>query len=104
MIFVYIKHQVANFKNWRELYDGHRQTRKEKGCLEEWLFQKFDDENDVTILFAWDNEDRAREFIQSQDLKDAMQKAGVMQKPEIRFLNQVENIDLERHYTQQPNL
>ena len=97
MIYVYIKHQVANFRNWRELYDGHRETRKRKGCLTEQLFQKFDDENDVTIVFGWDNEENAREFIQSQDLKDAMQRAGVMQKPEVRFLNQVESIDLVRH-------
>ena len=52
MIYVYVKHTVANFANWREIYDGHRETRRRKGCLNERLFQKFDDENEVTLLFT----------------------------------------------------
>tara|TARA_Y100001936_G_scaffold254097_1_gene324781 strand:+ start:7977 stop:8294 length:318 start_codon:yes stop_codon:yes gene_type:complete len=104
MIYVYVKHTVANFANWREIYDGHRETRRRKGCLNERLFQKFDDENEVTLLFTWRDEQSAREFLSSQDLKDTMQKAGVMQKPEIKFLNLVETVNLTATNEQYPNL
>ncbi|MBC77126.1 MAG: hypothetical protein CME64_14030 [Halobacteriovoraceae bacterium] len=103
MIYVYVKHTVANFANWREIYDGHRETRRRKGCLNERLFQKFDDENEVTILFTWSDEQSAREFLGSQDLKDTMQKAGVMQKPEIRFLNLIDEVRLSEGPEQHPN-
>jgi hypothetical protein len=42
------------------------------------------------ILFEWDTLENARNFSQSQDLKDKMQEAGVIGTPEIRYLEQIE--------------
>ncbi len=44
--------------------------------------------NQVVALFEWDNLDNARRYASSVDLKEAMQRAGVVGKPEILFLEE----------------
>ena len=50
------------------------------------LYLSVDDPRDLTIVMDWDSLERARKFVASQDLKQAMQTAGVVGEPEIRFL------------------
>ncbi len=42
------------------------------------------------MLLEWDDLNRARKFAGS-DLRQAMQRAGVADKPDVCFLEQVEN-------------
>ena len=44
---------------------------------------------EVVILMEWDELERARQFVASPDLKEAMQNAGVTDMPTITFLSQV---------------
>ena len=39
------------------------------------------------MLFEVDDLGRAREFVGSDDLREAMQRAGVVDRPDILFLN-----------------
>jgi hypothetical protein len=41
-------------------------------------------------LFEWDDLGKARSFAQSEDLVKIMQKAGVSDKPDIYFLDEIE--------------
>jgi heme-degrading monooxygenase HmoA len=45
------------------------------------------------VIMEWDSLDRARQFAQSAELREAMQKAGVIGRPEVSFLNLVEDLD-----------
>jgi heme-degrading monooxygenase HmoA len=53
------------------------------------VLRDLDDPNDVTVMLGWSDLEKARSFIQSASLKDAMQSAGVTSPPEIRFLETV---------------
>jgi len=48
----------------------------------------------VTVLCEWENMAKARKFINSGELREAMKKAGVTGKPQIHFFNQSEFLDL----------
>ncbi|MEJ2196892.1 MAG: hypothetical protein P8X73_18830 [Ignavibacteriaceae bacterium] len=39
-------------------------------------------------FFEWDNMDNARKFIASSELKEAMGNAGVIETPEVYFLEE----------------
>lgn len=54
------------------------------------LFRNADDPNELVIHFEWDDLDKAREFSQSQDLRETMQRAGASGRPDIYFLDEVE--------------
>jgi hypothetical protein len=44
-------------------------------------------QNVVILLFEAEDVQKAREFSNSSDLREAMQKAGVVDKPDIYFLS-----------------
>lgn len=86
MIHVIIRHKVADYSRWKEAFDAHLNMRKAGGEVTHRLFLSVDDPRDITIVMDWDGLERARRFAGSDELKQAMQKAGVTGEPEIRFL------------------
>lgn len=84
--YVLIRHGVENFPEWKTAYDAHKPERQAAGVTENQLFQDIGDANMVTILFDVEDLDRAKEFTSSDDLREIMQKAGVIGKPEIHFI------------------
>jgi hypothetical protein len=50
------------------------------------LLRNSDDPNEVVLLFETQDLQRARDFAASSDLREKMQEAGVVDKPDIYFL------------------
>lgn len=84
---VVVRHKVENYDTWRVVFDDHENFRKENGEQSARVFQSSDDPNDVLMLFAWDSKDNVHRFMESDNLKETMHKAGVIGKPEIHFLD-----------------
>ena len=94
MCFLLIRHTVKNYSQWKPIYDEHVAARKAAGCRNEQLFRSLSDPNEVTILFEWDNANDAEIFVESEDLRNTMQRAGVIGQPEVRYLEQLEKKSL----------
>ena len=62
-------------------------ARQEGGLKEEHLLRNMDDPNEVILLFEVKDLKKAKEFTASANLREAMQDAGVVDKPDIYFLN-----------------
>lgn len=86
-----IHHSVEDFAQWKPIFDEHANARARNGSKAYRLFRKTGHPNELFILFDWENEDRARAFSRSEDLREAMQRAGVLSQPEIYFLEEIEN-------------
>ncbi|RTZ47605.1 hypothetical protein EKL30_00945 [Candidimonas sp. SYP-B2681] len=86
MAFLLIRHKVRDFKTWKTGYDGHQPKRSEAGLTEKYLLHSSDDANEVVILFEAQDLDRAKTFAASADLREKMQEVGVVDKPDIYFL------------------
>ncbi len=61
-------------------------TRQAAGATELYLLRNIDDPSEVIILFEADDIQKAKEFSASSDLRERMQEAGVIDKPDIYFL------------------
>ncbi len=85
--YMLIRHKVRDFFEWKKVYDSHLMKRIEAGLIEKHIFRNVDDTNEVTILFQARDLARARGFTQSSDLGERMEKAGVVGRPDIFFLN-----------------
>jgi hypothetical protein len=85
--YVLIRHKVRDFSQWKRGYDAHLPKRNEAGLTEKHLLRGASDPNEVIILFEAKDLKRAEDFAGSADLKEAMQKGGVVDKPDIYFLN-----------------
>lgn len=88
MAFLLIRHKVKDFMAWKAGYDAHHPQRTEAGLTEHYLLRGADDANEVVLLFEARDLERARAFATSADLREKMQEVGVIDKPEIYFLNQ----------------
>lgn len=87
MAFLLIRHKVKDFETWKTGYDAHQPKRTEAGLTEKFLLRGADDANEVVLLFEAQDLTRAKVFVASQDLREKMQEVGVIDQPDIYFLN-----------------
>ena len=85
-------HKVEDYARWKTEFESGSgiDMRKEAGEKAYQIFHTDDDSNNLAILFEWDSLDNARKFMESNELREKMQKGGVIGEPEIRFLEEVE--------------
>jgi hypothetical protein len=81
-----VRHKVSDFAKWKPVYDAHLPARQEAGLKEEHLFRNADDPNEV-LLFSVEDFDKAKAFSASDDLRQAMERSGVSDKPDVYFLD-----------------
>jgi hypothetical protein len=77
--------KVKDFKAWRTDYNGNEKSRLSAGITNGRVFHSADDPNDVVVLQDVSDVAKARTWLDSEDLKTAMQKSGVLGSPSIRF-------------------
>jgi hypothetical protein len=85
-----IHHKVKDFATWKPVYDGHGAIRKKVGLTKDHVFRGVADPNMVTIVMEFSDLAKAEAFSASDDLKNAMQAAGVVGKPEILLMNRAD--------------
>jgi hypothetical protein len=85
--YLLVRHKVRDFKTWKVGYDAHQPNRVQAGLAEKYLLRNADDPNEVVALFEARDLSRAKAFATSADVREKMQEAGVVDKPDIYFLN-----------------
>ena len=80
-------HKVKDFDAWKKEFDNHKQVRIDAGLIDRAIGYDVNDNHQVTIVFAVTDMAKAKAFLQSADLKDKMEKAGVEGKPVFFFYN-----------------
>ena len=85
--YLLVRHKVRDFKTWKVGYDAHQPKRVEAGLTEKYLLRSADDPNEVVALFEAQDLSRAKAFAASAELREKMQEVGVVDKPDIYFLN-----------------
>ena len=86
MNYLLVRHKVADFSKWKAAYDAHSPARQNAGLIEKYLLRNTDNQNEVILLFEAKDLPKAKEFAASADLREAMQGAGVVDKPDIYSL------------------
>lgn len=81
MIRFFVRHPVADYKAWREVFDAYHETRKQAGVVGEAVFQAVDDTNDVTLTLDFETLDAAKAFPENPKLKAALEKGGAIGAP-----------------------
>ena len=87
MATMFVRHTVSNYNAWRKVYDDFALVQKAKGVLAEAVYQAADNPNDITVTHDFATVEAAQAFAKSDELKKAMQSAGVVGAPMIWFTN-----------------
>ena len=90
MINVLVRFHVQDFDSWKPVFDEFSTLRREYGSQGGRVFQSSDNPNAVTIQLDWDNLENAKRFYAMDQVRQAMQLAGVQGAPEITYLTQAD--------------
>lgn len=83
MVRLFVRHNVADYETWRKAYDDFDAQRRSMGVTDDAVFQAIDDPNDVTAWHDFESAEASNAFASSDELKAAMQQAGVKGQPQV---------------------
>jgi protein-disulfide isomerase len=80
-------HKLKDWDAFKNEFDKHKQVRLDAGLIDRAIGHPIDDPHEAILVFAVTDMAKAKAFLQSKDLKDKMEKAGVEGKPTSFFYN-----------------
>jgi hypothetical protein len=86
MPYVMVRHKVADFAKWKPAYESHKGARAAAGIKEGHVLRNVDNPNEVVVFLEVTDLATARAFMAAPDLKAAMEKSGVTDKPDVFLL------------------
>ncbi len=90
MPYIPVRHKVEDYTKWKPLFDEHGAARKASGSKGGYLLRNNDDPNEVVMFMEVDDLEKGRQFVQSEDLRQAMERSGVVGQPDVCFLDLVD--------------
>ena len=92
MPYLMIQQRVMDYTQWKAIFDAAGVTRQANGSRGGQLFRSASDPNEVIMLLEWDVLEQARQYAQSEEFHEALQRAGVVGSPAISFLKDGEQV------------
>ena len=90
MPYVMISHKVANYAKWKRGVKAYAPLRKTSGEKCFYACRSSKSPNDVMVWCEWDTAARMKKFMDSAELRQAMQSAGVVGKPAVSFFDKMD--------------
>jgi len=90
---IIVMHTVVDYDRWRAAYDDFDGFREQSGIIGHATNQELGRPNEVIVYHQANDLDTLRTFVDSKELKEAMQGAGVTGAPDIRFVQVVDFAD-----------
>jgi heme-degrading monooxygenase HmoA len=87
-----VRHKVQDYARWKSVFDEDDTNRRAGGSQGGRVLRSASDPNELVLLLEWDDLAKARQFASSYKLREAMQRAGVADQPDIYFLEELEAV------------
>jgi hypothetical protein len=91
MVYLLVDHKVKDFAKWKPVFDKSMPMVNKSGGKGGTLFHVSGEPNHICVLQEYDTKENATKFAESEDLKKAMQDAGVIGTPMIVYLDKIED-------------
>lgn len=92
MVTTIVKHRVANFEVFKRELDAGAEGRRARGWRRHTVLRDVHDPNLVTIIHRVESLHAVKELAGSEELRAAMQRAGVLGPPEVTFLEEADEV------------
>ena len=80
-----VRHRVNDYSAWRSVYDSVDELREQYGCSDDQVLVDPADKEDVFVLHRFPSFEQAEGFAASNELREAMSRAGVAGPPRIEI-------------------
>lgn len=84
------RHEVKDYRAWRRIYDQFEKTRVQQGIIGHAVNQVLGNPKQVVVYHQARDLNTLRAFGDSAELKQAMERGGVVGAPDIHFVRSVE--------------
>ncbi len=88
MAYILVHHKIEDYNKWKPVFDNDAGNRAKHGSTGGKIFRNADNPNDIFTLLEISSIEKGKELTQSDSLKEAMKKAGVIGMPEVYFLDE----------------
>lgn len=90
MYVMAVNHDVEDYDRWKAEFDAF--PKAEMGALFHRLNRNTENPNNLTVVHGFESAEAARAFVDRAELKEAMQRAGVVGMPRIEIFEEVEAV------------
>jgi len=85
---ILINSRVADFKVWQRVFEEHEPVRKAASVTSATVWQAQDDPNNIFVLLECTDLGKIKLFGESEELKMAMARSGVLGQPTMNILGE----------------
>ena len=89
MVRMFVRHTVADYDTWRQVYDSAGEMQEAAGVRGKGVFQSVDDPTDITVWHDFDDLAAAEAFAGAADVRETMVASGVRGEPEVWLTREV---------------
>jgi quinol monooxygenase YgiN len=90
MATLFVRHTVKDYATFKRVYDEVAPLRKEWGVTRASVHRDAEDPNTIVVTHRFKDVEDAKAFAHADELKSAMEKAGVKGAPTFWFTTDVE--------------
>ena len=90
MATLFVRHTVEDYARWKRVYDGFAPTRKKMGVTGASVHRDPADANALIVVHHFKDLNAARAFVDSEELRSAMERSGVAGPPTIWLSEDIE--------------
>lgn len=83
MYRAFTRHTVADYDDWRAVYDDYASERQSLGVVGDAVFRNVENDNEITLYLEFKSLAAARTFGENSSMRGAMDQAGLTGSPEI---------------------
>jgi hypothetical protein len=83
---IVVTHEVKDYSVWRKVYDDDEKNRSKAGFKSN-VYRSIESPNKITIIGEAPNLESVKQYMESPQLKEAMERAGVIGNPVINILD-----------------
>jgi hypothetical protein len=81
MPMLFTQFTVADYAKWRPIFDKQKDLRDKSGMRNVEVYRHSDNPNEVIVMGEADDPAKVREVLGSPEMKENMQRAGVVSVP-----------------------
>ena len=88
---LHVAFEVEDYDAWKKGYDASRDVRKASGEVSYRIYHNVDDPGTVTVLSVQKSAENVQNLMDSPDMKQRMQAAGITKMGQMFLLEEVES-------------
>lgn len=90
MAWTHVRHKVADYNRWKEVYDTAAGLKQEYGWKRYRLFMVNGDRTDLLVMEEFGTVEEAQRFLNSDDFRKGLKLSGVVGTPDVLILEGLE--------------